>query len=621
MLLATCGTLKPVLPTKAYNFNVEFTNVPQADMDQMDGLQSHVLLLPTGTRTGSYAVVSLRSSSEEVGEKLGQFCKADIDWEANLGDISDALVRALTRERELAAPALGLVELVNSRRERLCLDDVGELLALVMESAVTSDAFLHLCTARVMEKLTVAGLPVLQCIRRLAEAALNGVSSEESEDISGGAARDPRDGRAVSRLLLLLNHFGMLSTSARLALTEHSIETLCQSVLAHTPASSLPPMAFSQALRLLGLMFATPSSHSVPKCRMVAKAVNLLINSSASINATTVCAALELLQSLCSPQWLCLNLLFTTENSEDLVTVSPSSAFRLEKCVEHMVSELRAQEDTEDWLRAAALMLSLQLQVLSHCPNRTTFTELVFARSLEDLKQALQAVQADASQALQKIEALNKGLDLKVGGPVPTSLPLQSFAPPARKKDDSKEAKKSAEDTWAGDDSTNAVAEVVSLLDAAADLECDAEWSTVVELDSTESDDTKIEWEFDAAVLRKKRQDFLEKFESDRKAKRLKQQDKSLEKREDEKGMVKQPDPPREKQEMAGRAVATKSKDGVNPAEALQGFLKDHPEFMRVLQNPKKCLADPRVKTMFVTELQNYPAVKSFLASKGLQLS
>lgn len=616
MLLATCGTLKPVLPASAYNFSVEFTNVAQTGTD---GLQSHVVLLPTGTRTGSYAVVSLRSGSEEAGEKLGQFCKSDIDWEADLGDSSDALVRALTRERELAAPALGLVESVNSRRERLCLDDVGELLALVMESAVTSDAFLHLCTARVMEKLTVAGLPVLQCIRRLAEAALNGVM-EENEDISGGAARDPRDGRAVSRLLLLLNHFGMLSTAARLALTEHSIETLCQSVLAHTPASSLPPMAFSQSLRLLGLMFATPSSHSVPKCRMVAKAVNLLINSSASINATTVCAALELLHSLCSPQWLCLNMLFTPENSEDLVTVSTSSAFRLEKCVEHLVSELRAQEDTEDWLRATALMLSLQLQVLSHCPNRTTFTELVFARSLEDLKLALQAVQGDVSQILQKIEALNKGLDMKVGGPVPTSLPLQSFAPPARKKEnDSVEAKKGGEDTWAGDDSTNAVAEVVSLLDAAADLECDAEWSTVVELDSTDSDDTKIEWEFDAAVLRKKRQDFLEKFESDRKAKRLKQQDKSLEKR-DEKGMVKQPDPPREK-EIAGRAVATKSKDGVNPAEALQGFLKDHPEFMRVLQNPKKCLADPRVKTMFVTELQNYPAVKSFLASKGLQLS
>lgn len=42
---------------------------------------------------------------------------------------------------------------------------------------------------------------------------------------------------------------------------------------------------------------------------------------------------------------------------------------------------------------------------------------------------------------------------------------------------------------------------------------------------------------------------------------------------------------------------------------------------MRVLQNPKKCLSDPRVKSMFKSELDNYPMVKQFLATKGLVLT
>ena len=124
-------------------------------------------------------------------------------------------------------------------------------------------------------------------------------------------------------------------------------------------------------------------------------------------------------------------------------------------------------------------------------------------------------------------------------------------------------------------------------------------------------------------------EDFLEKFESDRKAKRLKQQQEKREAQVAERapapGAGATPaasaprDAPREKE---GEKVTKASASGsANPAEGLQAFLKDHPEFMRVLQNPKKCLADPRVKSMFVAELQNYPAVKTFLASKGLQLS
>merc|ERR1712167_521785 len=54
---------------------------------------------------------------------------------------------------------------------------------------------------------------------------------------------------------------------------------------------------------------------------------------------------------------------------------------------------------------------------------------------------------------------------------------------------------------------------------------------------------------------------------------------------------------------------------------ALQKFLAEHPEYMRVLQNPTKTLSDPRVKQMFVKDLQNYPAVKTFFESKGLQLT
>ena len=690
MLLATCGTLKPVLPKAACHFSLKFTNAPASNGD---GLQSRPVLLPTSTRTGNHAVVSLShvSNGSDGAGSFGQFHHSEVqDWEGN-GAPTDPLVQALAQEREAAtAQALGLVELVNSRRERLSLDDVGELLALVAESALTSDAFLHLCTAKVMEKLTVAGFPVLQIMKGLTEAALNGVRMEtegregrEGDDISGGAARDQRDARAVSRLLLLLGHFGALSTSARLALTEHSVETLCQSVLAHTPATSLPPMAFSQSIRLLGLMFtstqSTPSSHSVPKCRMVAKAVNLLINkaSDSHHSSSTVSAALELLVGLCTPQWLCLNLLFSGshENEDDkVVTVKVSSAFKLEKCMQRLAQELEtatqqcrsvekgsedeaaALEDLAGWLQAVELMISLQRVVVENCPTSTVFLEVVLENSAAspgslfgDVLQIMQGMPSGSeigqvSRIVQAVTELRKELEAKPAGPVPSELPLQVFAPPVRGKG-SLEAAKNSEDRsgYSQEDCANAVAEVVGLLDAAADLESSAEWVSVVDLDSTDvGDDTKMEWEFDAGVLRKKRQDFLEKFESDRRAKRLKQQqEKQLEKQRMEReektsgapASQSPTDPaPREaprqtgqteKPERAERAEAAKkgAMDGkVNPAEALQGFLQDHPEFMRVLQNPKKCLADPRVKRMFVAELQNYPAVKSFLASQGLQL-
>ena len=689
MLLATCGTLKPLLPAAGSDFSLQFSNAPAGSADGI----SRVVLLPSGTRTGNHAVVSLRpgqnGSDGAAHDMQGQFRSED--WEEGncngTPETLDPLVQLLAQEREAAtAQALGLIELVNSRRERLSLDDVGELLALVAECALTSDAFLHLCTAKVMEKLTAAGLPILDLIRRLAEAALNGVVMETEgregaeDNISGGATRDTRDARAVSRLLLLLAHFGALSNTARLALTEHSLETLCQSVLAHSPATSLPPMAFSQSIRLLSLMFTSnPSGHSVSKFRMVAKAVNLLINkaSDSHHSASTVCAALELLMGLCTPQWLCLNLLFSgaLENLEDEeVEVTVSSTFRLEKCMQRLAQELstanqqcHAEKGSEDetaaleelsgWLQATELMVSLQRVVVENCPTSTVFFQVVLGSAgaspnsvFEDLMQIVQGIPDNAahileqtSQIVQAVGTLRKELQAKPTGPIPNALPARIFAPPSRGKKTEGRGMDPKEDRGPHqEDCEVAVAEAVSLLDAAVDLESSVEWASVVELDSTETgDDTKMEWEFDAGMLRKKRLDFLEKFESDRRAKRLKQQQEKqqekqrMERAEDKAGSAGAPPQsttdlaPRdagsrqnEKVDRADRAEAPKKgSDGkVNPAEALHGFLQDHPEFMRVLQNPKKCLADPRVKKMFVAELQNYPAVKSFLASQGLQL-
>lgn len=690
LLLATCGNLKPVLPTTSHQFSLLFSSSQPGD-----SLQSQLVLMPTGTRTGNAGMVTLRpvSPSQIAGrEACGQFWSRTSevqDWEDASRSSADPLVRALAADREAAAAhALGLVEMVNQRRERLSLDDVAELLAMAAECALTSDAFLHLCTARVLEKLTVAGLPVLVLIRRLAEAALNGVvlESEGSDDISGGAARDPRDARAVSRLLLLLAHFGSLGPAARMALTEHQIETLCQSVLAHAPATSLPPMAFSQSIRLLALMFASPSFHSVPKCRMVAKAVNLLINKGpdegSPAGVSTICAALELLLGLCTPQWLCLSLIFSVgDECNGEVRVSVSSAFKLGHCAQRIAMELQvccqhcrsaergseeevaALEELASWLRAADSIISLSRVVVGHCPSATVFLQVVAGASspqslLEDLLLALQHapnspdIHEQVGSSMKAVQHLREEASAKSLDPLPSVLPARLFEQPARAGRSSNSAQETtAEASLNGtsnatrkdypDENAHAMADVVALLDAAADLDASAEWASVVELDSAEppGDDAKMDWEFDAAALKRKRQDFLEKFESDRKAQRLKQQqEKQLqekqwleraEERSSAPGATGRSDPdPSDAAREETRVAEASAPEGrqaedqaVNPAEALQSFLKDHPEFMRVLQNPKKCLADPRVKTMFVTELQNYPAVKSFLAARGLQLS
>jgi len=53
---------------------------------------------------------------------------------------------------------------------------------------------------------------------------------------------------------------------------------------------------------------------------------------------------------------------------------------------------------------------------------------------------------------------------------------------------------------------------------------------------------------------------------------------------------------------------------------AMQKFVADHPEYMRVLKDPVKTLADPRVKEHLQTHLQEYPLVKAFLSQRGVRL-
>eukprot|EP00397_Hematodinium_sp_SG-2012_P001690 GEMP01001695.1.p1 GENE.GEMP01001695.1~~GEMP01001695.1.p1 ORF type:complete len:1546 (+),score=435.45 GEMP01001695.1:57-4640(+) len=68
------------------------------------------------------------------------------------------------------------------------------------------------------------------------------------------------------------------------------------------------------------------------------------------------------------------------------------------------------------------------------------------------------------------------------------------------------------------------------------------------------------------------------------------------------------------------RAPVSDNPDMKQTAVALQKFLADHPEYMRVLKDPVKTLADPRVKSHLQAHLQNYPLVKAFLETRGLKL-
>jgi len=248
-------------------------------------LQSHPILIPSSTRGGILGHVVLKVNSSEkqspfgrlpydnnrlFGQVWGKDCEAD-DWDGpEWGPASpaflamcarDPLVHALSRSHEtsVVASALALVGHVNARRERLQMDDLGELVSLVAQSVVTSDALLHLVIVRVLDKLTCVGVPVLDIVLRLGEAALGADTEQLAIDTDNAlsdaalqpktAVRDPRDARAVSRILMLLMQFGQRGPVARAALLEHRAETLCLSVLAHS-STTLPPAVATQAVRV-----------------------------------------------------------------------------------------------------------------------------------------------------------------------------------------------------------------------------------------------------------------------------------------------------------------------------------------------------------------------------------
>merc|ERR1719193_2960118 len=53
--------------------------------------------------------------------------------------------------------------------------------------------------------------------------------------------------------------------------------------------------------------------------------------------------------------------------------------------------------------------------------------------------------------------------------------------------------------------------------------------------------------------------------------------------------------------------------------EAVHKFIGDHPQYMRVLKDPK-LLQDARIKTVLQKDLKNAPLVRTFLEAKGLKI-
>lgn len=139
------------------------------------------------------------------------------------------------------------------------------------------------------------------------------------------------------------------------------------------------------------------------------------------------------------------------------------------------------------------------------------------SRLMEEIEQALQKVPSLANGMIpeqvarieQEIKDARRELLAKPADPLPSSLPTKIFVPPLRGKSISEAKDERCRDAM--EESERAVGEAVALLDAAADLEANSEWADVVELDSAEApgEDTKMDWEFDAAALRKRRQDGL----------------------------------------------------------------------------------------------------------------
>lgn len=653
LLLSTCGSLAQLLPTSPHSFSFGLGAPTDAANEQC--IHSKVLSLPSSTRGGTLGHVILKTeetaSSGDRSKMWGQLW-ADTAEEA---PVRDPLISALSRNKQTGmAKVLQLVGQVNARRERLSLDDVGEMLSLVTECAVGTDALLHMATIRVVDKLTQTGLPILGLILRVGEAALHG---KEESDGTTCAASDPSDARAVSRVLMLLSHFGR-RPNARAALLEHHADTLCMSVLAHT---GLPSMVATQSINVLSLMFCS-GTPPVPKCRLVSKALSKLVNrqdgSDGSVGPAAMAAALELLLHLTASRSMCHNLLFSSDDSvSGWVPVSVDCAFRLPQCAQRLARELGAADerweattrgseaaaDAEDvlasWLFVGELLLRLCQGVLVNCPTASVFLAVMTNGAppehiddatlkgvLSDVHSALsritgrrlrgETVPLRAAALVGNLRALHQQLADTDAGPPPTTLTREELCPSTGVDDAVVPPLDKDEDV---------LCEIVSLFSAAADLESDPEWHLVAALDA--ADVTEAGWEFDAQADRKRRQAALEKAESERRAKRLKTRGDRSEgrrrpedAREKEKPRSKSPPPQASKAETtpAGAVAPAEGQAVGGSMDALQSFIKDHPEFLRVLQNPKKYLSDPRVKMMMLQALRDYPAVGSFLAAKGL---
>jgi len=391
---------------------------------------------------------------------------------------------------------------------------------------------------------------------------------------------------------------------------------------------------------------------------------------------------------LISMRYMCLNMLFSVaeEGNDDAppsfpVPVTLSCAFRLPQCAQRLAKELvisdeqweateRDSDEEKDagdvlcsWLQVGELLVKLCRTAVVHCPTVGVFLSIItpggnapeqiepdaLSGTFGDVQEALgriigrrrsESIQQRGIGLLGELKALHASLREMQQGSPPSGIPREDLCPPER-ADVTMEAASGSTRSSSRDsgieDSTCADEEMddfVRLFEDASALEGAAEWIAAAELDSTDSsaEGGVIAWEFDAVAHRMKRKAALDKLESDRKAKRLKQIEagqqivmvpppKAAQKpAAPEKPAAAAPAPAAQTAPAAAPVVPSKPQVAAGSAEALQSFLKDHPEFMRVLQNPKKALSDPRVKSMFVSELQNYPLVKAFLATKGLKL-
>eukprot|EP00421_Protoceratium_reticulatum_P036396 CAMPEP_0168464548 /NCGR_PEP_ID=MMETSP0228-20121227/55636_1 /TAXON_ID=133427 /ORGANISM="Protoceratium reticulatum, Strain CCCM 535 (=CCMP 1889)" /LENGTH=237 /DNA_ID=CAMNT_0008480055 /DNA_START=75 /DNA_END=785 /DNA_ORIENTATION=- len=230
-------------------------------------------------------------------------------------------------------------------------------------------------------------------------------------------------------------------------------------------------MAVTQAIRVLTLMFCSPESSSeaqlgvggdaavctngkahaegngasvaagaqkpsVPKSRMVSKALSLLLNKAPEdgplAGPSAMAAALELLLRLSSMRSMCLNLLFSTVE-ESVAEGSPagwpvpvivSCAFRLHACGQRLARELsaadegwvatergsEAEAEAEDalaaWLHAGELLVNLCQTVLVNCPTASVFLAVVLPTGSppENVDEAmLRGVLADVHAVLGRI--------------------------------------------------------------------------------------------------------------------------------------------------------------------------------------------------------------------------